>query len=70
MKGERVLDIVSADTGQIQKVPRASSDAPSDFLAGLVTHDDGMIALIDLPSLLSMDAPDAADLSGIALTQN
>jgi purine-binding chemotaxis protein CheW len=68
--GDRVLDIVSIDSGQIQQVPRASASAPSDFLAGLVTHDNGMIALIDLPSLLSMDAPDAADLSDIAIAQN
>jgi purine-binding chemotaxis protein CheW len=68
--GDRVLDIVSVDSGQIQQVPRASASAPSDFLAGLVTHDNGMIALIDLPSLLSMDAPDAADLSDIPIAQN
>ncbi len=65
--GDRVLDIVSVDAGQIQQVPRASSAAPSDFLAGLVTHETGMIALIDLPSLVSMDAPDAADLSDVAI---
>ena len=63
--GDRVLDIVSVDAGQIQQVPRASSSAPSDFLAGLVTRDDGMIALIDLPSLLSMDADDAPDLTSV-----
>ncbi len=69
--GDRVLDIVSVDSGQIQQVPRTSSSAtPNDFLAGLVTHDNGMIPLIDLPSLLSMDAPDAADLSGIAIAAN
>jgi purine-binding chemotaxis protein CheW len=68
--GDRVLDIVSVEAGQIQQVPRASSGAPTDFLAGLVTHDDSMIALIDLPSLLSMDAADAADLSDIGTVQN
>jgi len=68
--GDRVLDIVSVEPGQIQQVPRASSGTPTDFLAGLVTHDDSMIALIDLPSLLSMDAADAADLSEIGTIQN
>lgn len=63
--GDRVLDIVSIDRAQIQKVPRASDDAAHDFLAGLVTHDDGMIALIDLPSLLSADMADAADFSAV-----
>jgi purine-binding chemotaxis protein CheW len=67
--GDRVLDIVSIDAAQIQKVPRASDGAASDFLAGLVTHDDGMIALIDLPSLLSAGATDAPDIDGFdALT--
>ena len=63
--GDRVLDIVSVDRAQIQKVPRASDDVAHDFLAGLVTHDDGMIALIDLPSLLSADMADAADFSAV-----
>jgi purine-binding chemotaxis protein CheW len=51
--GDRVLDIVSVDAAQIQKVPRTGHGAQADFLSGLVTHDDTMIALIDLPSLLS-----------------
>lgn len=51
--GDRVLDIVSVDAGQIQKVPRTGHGAAADFLAGLVTHDNVMIALIDLPHLLS-----------------
>ena len=53
--GDRVLDIVSADAEQIQKVPRAGHSTATDFLAGLVTHDGVMIALIDLPNLLSAD---------------
>jgi purine-binding chemotaxis protein CheW len=53
--GDRVLDIVSADADQIQKVPRTGHSAVTDFLAGLVTHDGVMIALIDLPNLLSAD---------------
>jgi len=53
--GDRVLDIVSVDASEIQKVPRAGSGPQNDFLFGLVTHDDVMIALIDLPHLLSVD---------------
>jgi purine-binding chemotaxis protein CheW len=51
--GDRVLDIVSVDTAQIQKVPRTAHGEATNFLAGLVTHDGVMIALIDLPNLLS-----------------
>ena len=51
--GDRVLDIVSVDASQIQPVPRTAQGTTSDFLSGLVTHDNVMIALIDLPHLLS-----------------
>ena len=57
--GDRVLDIVSVDASQIQQVPRTAQGATADFLAGLVTHDNTMIALIDLPNLLA-DAKDIA----------
>jgi purine-binding chemotaxis protein CheW len=51
--GDRVLDIVSVAGSEIQKVPRTGHGEQTDFLSGLVTHDGVMIALIDLPSLLS-----------------
>ncbi len=51
--GDRVLDIVSVEAAQIQKVPRTGHGETTDFLSGLVTHDGVMIALIDLPNLLS-----------------
>jgi purine-binding chemotaxis protein CheW len=51
--GDRVLDIVSVEAAQIQKVPRTGHSAATDFLSGLVTHDGDMIALIDLQNLLS-----------------
>ena len=57
--GDRVLDIVSVDASQIQQVPRTAQGATTDFLSGLVTHDNTMIALIDLPNLLS--AKDGGD---------
>ena len=34
-------------------MPRTAQTTTSDFLSGLVTHDGIMIALIDLPQLLS-----------------
>ena len=56
---DRVLDIVSFETNKIQPVPRTSRGASSDFLSGLVTHEDTMIALIDLSKLLSLSAATA-----------
>jgi purine-binding chemotaxis protein CheW len=51
--GDRVLDIVSVEADEIQPVPRTAEGAATDFLSGLVTRDGTMIALIDLPHLLS-----------------
>jgi purine-binding chemotaxis protein CheW len=50
---DRVLDIVAFEAGQVQPVPRAAQSAGINFLSGLVTSADGMIALIDLGHLLS-----------------
>ena len=68
--GDRVLDIVSVDPAQIQPVPRTTHEAGSDFLSGLVTHDNTMIALIDLPNLLAMQADDFAGTSSTATPNN
>ena len=57
--GDRVLDIVSVDAAQIQPVPRTAQGASSDFLSGLVSIDNTMIALIDLPNLLSAEIDSA-----------
>ena len=51
---DRVLDIVSVDASQIQPVPRVAQAQRLNFLSGLVTIEDAMIALIDLPNLLSV----------------
>lgn len=50
--GDRVLDIVSVDESQIQPVPHTVKGTTAEFLSGLVTHDDTMIALIDLKNIL------------------
>jgi purine-binding chemotaxis protein CheW len=50
---DRVLDIVSCEAADIKPVPRLAQASRIDFLSGLATIDDAMIALIDLPSLLS-----------------
>ena len=55
---DRVLDIVSFETNQIQPVPRVANGSRVGFLSGLVTTDSGMIAVIDLPNLLSLQLDD------------
>jgi purine-binding chemotaxis protein CheW len=57
---DRVLDIVSFAASQVQPVPRIASGTRVNFLAGLVTIESGMIALIDLPNLLSAQIEDEA----------
>lgn len=55
---DRVLDIVSLDETQIKPVPRVAQSSRISFLSGLVTTETAMIALIDLPNLLSMQLGD------------
>ncbi len=56
---DRVLDIVSVEASRIQPVPQVSRSSQANFLSGLVTVDETMIALIDLPKLLSESAGEA-----------
>ena len=56
---DRVLDIVSFELAQVQPVPRVAAGTRAGFLAGLLTIDSGMIALIDLANLLT--EPDAGE---------
>jgi purine-binding chemotaxis protein CheW len=51
---DRVLDIVSFETTQVQPVPRVANGARVNFLSGLVTIESGMIALIALTNLLTL----------------
>jgi purine-binding chemotaxis protein CheW len=64
---DRVLDIVSVDASQIQPVPSAAASATTDFLAGLATHDNAMIALIDLRNLLAAKPNDIPDHSPVEI---
>jgi purine-binding chemotaxis protein CheW len=57
---DRVLDIVSVEVAKIQPVPQLAKAARVTFLAGLVTLDDFMIALIDLNNLLVKKTEDEA----------
>ncbi len=62
---DRVSDIISFEPSQIQPVPAVSRDSRCEFLAGLVTVDTAMIALIDLENLLSLSNGDAVGASNI-----
>jgi purine-binding chemotaxis protein CheW len=60
---DRVLDIVAIDPSQLQPVPRIAQASRLDFLSGLVTMENCMIALIDLPQLLSESVRDGVDIA-------
>jgi len=59
---DQVLDIVDVEPTRIQPVPRIAEAAQADFLSGLVNIDSGMVALIDLPRLLTVSMADGASL--------
>ena len=52
---DRVLDIVNIESEKVQPVPRVARSMQSDLLSGLVTIENGMIALIDLKNLVAAD---------------
>jgi purine-binding chemotaxis protein CheW len=52
--GDRVLDIVAFDQKTVRPVPKVAHASRIDFLSGLVTVEAGMIALLDLPHLISI----------------
>lgn len=58
---DRVLDIVSFDPGKVQPVPGVARSLQAHVLAGLLTVDNSMIALIDLNRLLCAENGDARD---------
>jgi purine-binding chemotaxis protein CheW len=61
---DRVLDIVSLEESEIKPVPKVAQSQRANFLSGLITTDAGMIALIDLPHLLSAHLADEGDAAG------
>jgi purine-binding chemotaxis protein CheW len=60
---DRVLDIVSFEPSQVQPVPKVAKSARADFLSGLVTIENQMLALIDLPNLLTSAANEAEEMA-------
>jgi purine-binding chemotaxis protein CheW len=63
---DRVLDIVAVDANEIKPVPRVAQAQRLNFLSGLVTTENAMIALIDLPNLLSLPVDEMADNANVA----
>ena len=63
---DRVLDIVAVDANEIKPVPRVAQAQRLNFLSGLVTHENAMIALIDLPNLLSLPVDETGETSNVA----
>jgi purine-binding chemotaxis protein CheW len=61
---------VSFETSQVQPVPRIANGSRVNFLAGLITIEGAMIALIDLPNLLSVqiDQDEGASVAGPKLS--
>lgn len=59
---DRVLDIVTVELANIQPVPQLARTSRVAFLAGLVTLENTMIALIDLANLIT--ASNEADGAG------
>jgi purine-binding chemotaxis protein CheW len=53
---DRVSDIISIDTAKIKSVPKVAQSARLDFLSGIVTVENSMIALIELSNLISHQA--------------
>jgi purine-binding chemotaxis protein CheW len=66
---DRVLDIVAIDPSQLQPVPRIAKASRLDFLSGLVTMENCMIALIDLPQLLAGSIDDGFDVAAGATSR-
>jgi purine-binding chemotaxis protein CheW len=63
---DRVLDIVSFEAGKMQSVPKVDVGVGAEFLAGLITIEGAMIALIDLQKLLSLSHADDGGPPGTA----
>jgi purine-binding chemotaxis protein CheW len=60
---DRVLDIVSFDSKEVQPVPQVIQGSRIAFLSGLVTIEGAMIALVDLSHLLSLNDTDGGPSS-------
>ena len=53
---DAVSDILTLEPSEIMPVPKTGSGPTQDFLDGLVSRDDRMIALLQLEGLFDIDA--------------
>jgi purine-binding chemotaxis protein CheW len=60
---DRVSDIISVDATKIKSVPKVAQSTRLDFLSGIVTAEKSMIALIELPHLVSQPGVAETQLS-------
>lgn len=60
---DRVIEVASFTTAEIEPVPGIGENWRSDYIAGIVRRDGGFIVIFDLPKLL---AGSAALLAGAA----
>jgi purine-binding chemotaxis protein CheW len=59
---DRVSDIISVDPAKIKPVPKVAQSARLDFLSGIVTIDEELIALIELSNLLTKTEAKAEEI--------
>jgi purine-binding chemotaxis protein CheW len=59
---DRVSDIISVDPAKIKPVPKVAQSARLDFLSGIVTIDEELIALIELSNLLKKTEAKAEEI--------
>lgn len=53
---DRVLEVASFSSAQIEPAPDVGVAWRSDYIAGVVRRDTGFVVLFDLPKLLTADA--------------
>lgn len=64
---DAVSDILDVSAAAIQAVPKMDRTIDADFLSGLISVEDRMVALLDADALFDMDdIPRDADLTALA----
>jgi purine-binding chemotaxis protein CheW len=60
---DRVFEVVSFKTGDIEGAPEIGVRWPSDYIRGVVRRDGGFVVIVDLQKLFS--SADAVAISGV-----
>ena len=58
---DTVSDILALDDDALQPVPATATDADHNFLSALATHEDRMVALIDVARLFNRGVPTVSE---------